>query len=136
MRRITGTRRNRAAAAKRAAVLALLLLTCLGLAACGNSGSSTTGATNPNAAATTTGGRGAGATGSTGFRYKQKIRRFVACMRANGVKLPEPNLSGSGPVFRTKGLQMNSEQFRAAAAKCQGYLRQSSGGGGSGGGTG
>jgi hypothetical protein len=138
MHHITGTRRKPAGAAKTAIVLALLLLPCLGLAACGSSGSSTTNATNADAAARTTGGRGAGATGSTGFRSTRKIRRFGACMRANGVKLPEPNFSGSGPVFKTKGFEMNSEQFRAAADKCRGYLRQSLGGArsGTGGATG
>jgi hypothetical protein len=123
MRRITGTRRNRTAAAKAGAVLALLLVTCLGLAACGGSGSSTTNATNTNSAAKTTGGRGAGANGPTGFRYEQKVRRFVACMRANGVKLPEPKFTPSGPVLRVKGVEAASEPFRAGLTKCRGALR-------------
>jgi hypothetical protein len=137
MRRITGARRNRAAAANAGTILALLVLTCLGLAACGSSGSSTTNTTNTSASATTPGGQRAGATGAIPPQERQKIRRFAACIRANGFKLPEPNFSG-GPVFRTKGSELNSEQFRAAAVKCQGYLRRSPGetGGGATGATG
>jgi hypothetical protein len=48
-------------------------------------------------------------------------------MRANGVKLPEPNLSGGGPVFKIKGVEANSESFRAGLDKCRGFLRRPSG---------
>jgi hypothetical protein len=55
--------------------------------------------------------------------YKQAVAKFAACMRENGVNLPEPNTSGTGPVFDTKGLDTGSAQFRAAEAKCRGDLR-------------
>jgi len=48
---------------------------------------------------------------------------FAKCMRQNGVNVPEPNTSGSGPVFSTKGLDTTSPQFKAAYAKCQPVLR-------------
>jgi hypothetical protein len=44
-------------------------------------------------------------------------------MRENGVNVPEPNTSGNGPVFDTKGLNTNSAQFRAAELKCRLDLR-------------
>jgi hypothetical protein len=69
-------------------------------------------------------------------RFKEKLRRFAACMRANGVKLAEPNVSGTGPVFKIKGAEAASEPFRAGLAKCRGYLRQPLGGGGGAGATG
>jgi hypothetical protein len=46
-------------------------------------------------------------------------------MRENGVAVPEPNTSGDGPVFNTKGIQTNSAQFRAAEGKCRSALRAS-----------
>jgi hypothetical protein len=57
--------------------------------------------------------------------YRQALVKFAACMRENGVNVPEPNTSGNGPVFNTKGLETNSAQFRTAEAKCRGALRGS-----------
>jgi hypothetical protein len=57
--------------------------------------------------------------------FKQALGKFAACMRANGVRLPEPNTSGAGPIFNTKGLNTASAQFRAADIKCAGDLRAS-----------
>jgi hypothetical protein len=51
--------------------------------------------------------------------YKQALTKFAACMRENGVDLPAPNTSGSGPIFDTKGLNMSSAQFQAAGSKCR-----------------
>jgi hypothetical protein len=151
MHRIAGTRGNPAGAAKAGAVLAFLLLICLGLAACGSSGSSTTTSAGANAAATSgasagagpsTGAgptAGAGPAGSTARRsgafgralgrlntpaYRQKLRTFAACMRANGVNLHEPNFSGKGPVFNTREVQPTSEQFRVAEDKCRAGLHR------------
>jgi hypothetical protein len=31
---------------------------------------------------------------------RKSIKEYVACMSENGVELPEPNLSGEGPVFQ------------------------------------
>jgi hypothetical protein len=69
-------------------------------------------------------------------RYRQALVTFAACMRENGVHVPEPNTSGNGPVFSTKGLETNSIKFRTAERKCRGVLRASlrasAGGAGSG----
>lgn len=59
--------------------------------------------------------------GSPAFR--KALAAFAACMRSNGVNLPAPNTSGTGPVFSTKGVNTASASFRAASAKCQSVLR-------------
>jgi hypothetical protein len=58
-------------------------------------------------------------------RYRQALVTFAACMRENGVDVPEPNTSGNGPVFSTKGLETNSIKFRTAERKCRRALRAS-----------
>jgi hypothetical protein len=69
------------------------------------------------------GGLGGGLRRFNSPRYKQAVAKFAACMRENGVNLPEPNTSGTGPVFDTKGLNTGSAQFKAAEAKCRVDLR-------------
>lgn len=54
--------------------------------------------------------------------FKTALAKFATCMRQNGVNVPAPNTSGSGPVFDTKGIDTNSTQFKAAEAKCQSDL--------------
>jgi hypothetical protein len=54
---------------------------------------------------------------------KQALAKFAACMDANGVKVPAPNTSGSGPIFDIKGVNQSSAAFRAAEAKCRGDLQ-------------
>jgi hypothetical protein len=51
------------------------------------------------------------------------LTKFAACMRSHGVPVPEPNTSGSGPVFDTKGLDTSSAKFRSAEAACREVLR-------------
>ena len=71
-----------------------------------------------------------GATSRFGLhRFKSTPNRaafatFAACMRKNGVNLPEPNTSGSGPVFDTKGVNTSSPQFLSAESKCRTDLRE------------
>jgi hypothetical protein len=60
----------------------------------------------------------------TNPRTVAALQRFAACMRQNKVDLPNPNTSGNGPVFDTKGLNLSSPQFRAALVKCSGQLRE------------
>jgi hypothetical protein len=50
---------------------------------------------------------------------KQALAKFATCMRENGVNVPAPNTSGTGPVFNTKGLDTSSPTFTAAEAKCR-----------------
>jgi hypothetical protein len=55
--------------------------------------------------------------------YRQALATFATCMRENGVNVPQPNTTGNGPVFSTKGLNTSSAQFKAAEAKCASDLR-------------
>jgi hypothetical protein len=57
----------------------------------------------------------------------QRFAKFAACMAKNGVKLPQPNTSGKGPIFNTKGIDTTSASFKAADAKCIRELRPSGG---------
>jgi hypothetical protein len=59
-------------------------------------------------------GRPGGALGQTA------IKRFVACVNQHGYKLPQPNFSGSGPVFPA-GIQSN-KKFQAASRACRSLL--------------
>ncbi len=75
-------------------------------------------------------GRGsfAGGTGSAGARFsspaaKQALAKFAACLRTNGINLPEPNTSGRGPIFNSKGLNTSSAKFAAAESKCRSDLQ-------------
>jgi hypothetical protein len=54
--------------------------------------------------------------------FKAALAKFATCMRQNGVNVPAPNTSGSGPVFDTKGIDTSSAQFKTAEAKCQSDL--------------
>jgi hypothetical protein len=54
--------------------------------------------------------------------FTQALTKFAACMRENGVNLPAPNTSGSGPVFNTTGVDTKSPQFTSALAKCRSDL--------------
>jgi hypothetical protein len=59
----------------------------------------------------------------TNPRVVQALRQFAACMRQHQVNLPEPNTSGKGPVFDTKGINTSSPQFRTALVACSATLR-------------
>ena len=78
--------------------------------------------------------------GRGGARFKSPafqaaLAKFATCMRENGVNVPAPNTSGSGPVFDTKDIDTSSAQFKAAETKCQsdlsGAFRRGPGAGGS-----
>jgi hypothetical protein len=68
--------------------------------------------------------------------FKAALAKFATCLNQNGVKVPAPNTSGTGPVFDTKGINTSSAQFKAAEAKCQsdlsGAFRRGPGAGGPG----
>jgi hypothetical protein len=55
-------------------------------------------------------------------RFHAALASFAACMRQNGINIGEPNTSGKGPVFDTKGLNTGSAQFKAAETKCRSTL--------------
>jgi hypothetical protein len=76
----------------------------------------------------------AGAVNSASARAA--LTKYAACLRENGVSVPEPDTSGNGPVFNTKGIDTSSSTFKAAQSKCQSDLRGAFPGGGPGGGAG
>ncbi len=126
-------------------IVLALLLACLGLAACGGSskGSSSTTGTNTAATSTSTTATNGTTTGTSGTTndptgkgpaggarqrfnnptFKRALAKFATCMRENGVNIPAPNTSGSGPIFSTKGIDTTSAQFKTAETKCSGDLR-------------
>ncbi|HEX3392364.1 MAG TPA: hypothetical protein VHS55_07350 [Solirubrobacteraceae bacterium] len=65
---------------------------------------------------------GAHFTRSSSPRLRLALNTFAACLRKNGINVPQPNTSGNGPVFSTKGLNTASPQFKAATAKCRSAL--------------
>jgi hypothetical protein len=55
--------------------------------------------------------------------FKAALAKFATCMHENGVNIPAPNTSGSGPIFNTKGIDTASTQFKTAETKCSSDLR-------------
>jgi len=53
---------------------------------------------------------------------RKSIKEYVACMSENGVELPEPDLSGKGPVFKESEVDREDPTFKAANEKCQSQL--------------
>lgn len=54
--------------------------------------------------------------------FHKSIKEYVACMGENGVELPEPNLSGEGPVFKESEVDREAPKFKTANEKCQSRL--------------
>lgn len=54
--------------------------------------------------------------------FRKSIKGYVACMGENGVELPEPDLSGKGPVFKESEVDREDPKFKAANEKCQSRL--------------
>lgn len=54
--------------------------------------------------------------------FRKSIKEYVACMGESGVELPEPNLSGEGPVFKESEVDREDPKFKAASEKCQSRL--------------
>lgn len=52
-------------------------------------------------------------------QFKAALAKFSTCMSENGIKLPQANASGNGPIFNTKGVNTTTPQFKAALAKCR-----------------
>ncbi len=55
--------------------------------------------------------------------FSKSLTKFAECMRKAGVNVPNPNTSGSGPVFDTKGINTSSASFQKAEQKCAPLLR-------------
>lgn len=59
--------------------------------------------------------------------YKAAVTKYTACVRKNGYDLPDPNFSGTGPIFAAK-IQKDAK-FQAASKQCQSILAGAMGGG-------
>ncbi len=68
-------------------------------------------------------GKGGFQHGADSARYRAVLARFAACLRQNGIKIGEPNTSGNGPTFDTKGINTGSPQFKAAVTSCRNTLQ-------------
>lgn len=61
--------------------------------------------------------------------FRESIEEYAACMRENGYELPEPNVSGEGPVFKDSEVDREDPKFKSANEKCQSLLGAPEGGG-------
>lgn len=76
-------------------------------------------------------GKPAGAPDMNSAAFRESLKKYVACVRENGYELPEPNLSGEGPVFDESEVNQEDPKFKAASEKCQTLLRGAGGSGSS-----
>jgi hypothetical protein len=58
---------------------------------------------------------------------KESIQTYAACVRRNGYDLPDPNLSGDGPIFDEGAVDRDDPAFAKASKACQDLLRPSGG---------
>jgi hypothetical protein len=56
-------------------------------------------------------------------QFRQALTKFVSCVRKNGYDLPDPNMSGNGPVFDSSKVDRNDPKFKSATGKCAGKLQ-------------
>lgn len=54
--------------------------------------------------------------------FRESIQEYAACMGENGYELPEPNVSGEGPVFKESEVDREDPKFEAANEECQSLL--------------
>jgi hypothetical protein len=50
------------------------------------------------------------------------LKNFANCARSHGVPIPEPNFSGHGEVFNSKGINPNNPQYQSAVRACEVYI--------------
>jgi hypothetical protein len=117
-----------------------VLALSLGVAACGGSSNGSNGAnvvtnkTSKAAATTIPVHIPAGPTGPPpahrAERFspatQQALAKFADCMRAKGIHMPEPNISGPGPVFDPKQMDTKNPHFAEATTACRTELLASS----------
>jgi hypothetical protein len=65
-------------------------------------------------------GFGAGGRGFRGRLSRTNITKYVTCVRQHGYNMPNPNLSGKGPIF-PNDIRSNAK-FQAASRACQSLL--------------
>lgn len=59
--------------------------------------------------------------------FRESVKEYAACMGENGYELPEPNVSGEGPVFKESDVDREDPKFEAANEKCQSLLGRAGG---------
>jgi hypothetical protein len=72
------------------------------------------------------GAPGGAPTNSAAFRTS--VKEYVTCVRENGYEMPEPNLSGEGPIFNKSEVNQEDPKFKAASEKCESILHSAGGG--------
>ncbi len=97
---------------------ALAAATALVLAACGGTGDATS-PTLPSLTDTTTAGEQT--TTTVSVDPEEAMLEYTACMRENGVDMPDPS-SGEGGVFSIGGDDLDFEAFEEASAACDPLL--------------
>lgn len=60
--------------------------------------------------------------------FRKSIKEYAACIGENGYDLPEPNVSGEGPVFKESEVDREDPKFEVANEKCQSLLGAPGGG--------
>lgn len=64
-----------------------------------------------------------GGGGVNSSAMKKSVTEYTACVRENGYDLPEPNLSGKGPIFDSSEVNQNDPKFKKANEQCQELLQ-------------
>lgn len=113
------------------AVIAAGAVAAISLAACGDSSPKAAASTSNAGSSTTTGqvslstttsqtSSPAKSSGTTlqGQDEHEVIYTLIECLRANGVAMPPPNRSGSGPIYNLKGVNTSGATFKHARALC------------------
>lgn len=73
-------------------------------------------------------GGGPGGPPADSPEFEVSIEDYVACVRENGYDLPDPNLSGEGPVFSEAEVDQSDPKFKAASEECQSLIAAPGGG--------
>ena len=73
-------------------------------------------------------GGGAGGPPTDSPEFQQSIEDYVACVRENGYDLPDPNLSGEGPVFSESEVDQSDPEFKSASEECRSLIGGPGGG--------
>jgi hypothetical protein len=94
-----------------------------GKAAGGSTGATSSGATSaPSGTAITAPPTSRAKSRLNSTRFQQALIVFADCLRRHGLPIPQPNTSGKGPIFNTRGVDTTSPKFRQARQQCRGTL--------------
>jgi hypothetical protein len=77
-------------------------------------------------------GQGGGMPNTDSASFRNSVKQYVACVRENGYELPQPDLSGEGPIFDQSAVDQEDPEFKKASEQCQDLLGGTQGGNDSG----